>query len=68
MKHFLRTIIVSFIFFNYFQLLICQESDSELSEVLLSGTQAKRIEKLDYKNLCKCQCKDFTVFVKERNR
>ena len=47
---------------------ICQDFDSELSEVLLSGTQSKRIAELDYKNLCKCQCKDFTVFDKERHR
>jgi hypothetical protein len=47
----------------------CQHfSDLDLSEVLLNGQQAQRIEELNYLKACKCQCIDKTVFAKERNR
>ena len=61
------------VFFHLFVLLgFCDGhkifSDSDVSQILLSGTQAKRISDLNYQKACKCQCKDLTVFNKETGR
>ncbi len=53
-----------------FSLGLCRPQivDEETAVHMLKGTQSVRIEQLSYKRLCQCQCKDLTVFNKEKNR
>jgi hypothetical protein len=45
-----------------------QPFDRDVAHHLLAGTQSERIAELDYKKLCRCQCKDLTVYDQENRR
>jgi hypothetical protein len=43
-------------------------SNLDVDQILKAGAQKERISELNYKKVCKCQCKDLTMYSRERKR